>query len=141
MNEDQQRHLTQRLQAAAKDQPRILALRKLLLKSGGTEVVPPPRANNLIWLLRYFGRPLTAKVSERPMEEGQCHANVARLWQRGALNGVGMGYALSSDGLWREHSWGFENDRIVETTEPRLKYFGIRLRGVFAEYFALAMLE
>ena len=38
------------------------------------------------------------------------------------------GYALSEDGVWREHSWGVEKlskgPRLVETTVPRLAYYG-----------------
>lgn len=38
------------------------------------------------------------------------------------------GYALSEDGVWRGHSWGVEKlargTRLVETTVPRLAYFG-----------------
>ncbi len=47
-------------------------------------------------------------VIYRPMEPSRCHRNVARLWtekKKGSrLVGIGTGYALSDDGLWRRHS-------------------------------------
>lgn len=52
--------------------------------------------------------------------------------------GIATGYALSGDGLWRQHSWGVLRDGIFETTETRLKYFGIVLQGERADYFAAA---
>lgn len=56
-----------------------------------------------------------------------CHGNAATLW----LDGVGRictGYALSRDGLWRQHSWGLlPNQQIIETTVQRDAYFGFVL--------------
>jgi len=38
------------------------------------------------------------------------------------------GYALSEDGVWRNHSWLLlNNTKVVETTESRIKYFGVVL--------------
>jgi hypothetical protein len=42
------------------------------------------------------------------------------------------GYALSDDGLWRQHSWlhdtaGFRRRHTIETTERRIRYFGVWL--------------
>ncbi len=46
---------------------------------------------------------------------------------------VAIGFALSKDGIWRQHSWLLERrqDRVgvVETTEPRIAYFGRVLTG------------
>lgn len=57
-----------------------------------------------------------------------CHANSAHLWaaeqERVALV---TGYALSDDGLWRQHSWCVrpaDGGRVLETTERNLLYFG-----------------
>ena len=54
------------------------------------------------------------------------------------LIGIGTGYALSVDGLWRQHSWGVARDLIIESTEARVKYFGRLLRGADADMFAAA---
>ena len=37
---------------------------------------------------------------------------------------------VCDDGLWRRHSWGILRDGVLETTEARLKYFGIVLQGI-----------
>lgn len=38
------------------------------------------------------------------------------------------GYALSPDGLWRQHSWAYgDNLMIYETTVERVMYFGVEL--------------
>lgn len=60
----------------------------------------------------------------------QCHANSAQYWARNMDRALlATGYALTDDdGMWRQHSWcvvvGEEGTRIVETTEPRVAYFG-----------------
>lgn len=66
----------------------------------------------------------------------QCHSNVALFYEM-ALSVYGedqkiykivTGYALSKDLIWRQHSWILKNDsEIVETTEPRIRYFGVIL--------------
>jgi len=66
-------------------------------------------------------------------EASACHQNVANA----ALGGRGTivtGYSLSDDGLWREHSWLFDPAiarafELVETTTPRLRYFGFILNA------------
>ena len=74
----------------------------------------------------------------KPMKRSSCHANVSALWQgrRRGIVGIATGYALSVDGLWRQHSWGLLRDGVLETTETRLKYFGIVLQGEKADKFA-----
>ena len=45
--------------------------------------------------------------------------------------------ALSADSLWREHSWAWDREgNLVETTETRTRYFGVRLDGPEADWFA-----
>jgi hypothetical protein len=62
---------------------------------------------------------------------------VARLFHRNpAGTRIVTGYALSSDGLWRQHSWAMAGDGgVVETTEERLLYFGYELTAAEAEIF------
>ena len=49
---------------------------------------------------------------------------------------IATGYALSDDGLWRQHTWGILRDGILETTEARIEYFGLLLQGERADEFA-----
>ena len=55
-----------------------------------------------------------------------CHKNSAKLWSEGKGKIV-TGYALSDDGLWRQHSWVNAGNQLIETTEPRVIYFGYTL--------------
>jgi hypothetical protein len=59
-----------------------------------------------------------------------CHANVSLVFvmSEGAIR-IATGYALSPDGLWRQHSWGVdsESSRVVETTVRRVCYYGFAL--------------
>jgi len=61
-------------------------------------------------------------VKGRPSD---CHENCRELvsWDRTLV--AHYGYALSDDGIWREHSWCMQRDgRIIETTVARVAYFG-----------------
>ena len=73
-------------------------LKKLLLKMGGEYLVAP---QNLIRRRTYL--------------------DVSQMWDRA----IPTGYALSDDGLWRQHTWGLLRNGVLETTEVRLRYFGI----------------
>jgi hypothetical protein len=65
-----------------------------------------------------------------PGDLGECHRNVAVLWFDGVIESIGTGYALSDDGLWRQHSWGLASDgALVETTDERRAYVGVVLAG------------
>ena len=53
-----------------------------------------------------------------------CHENVDELFRdKGYDFGTGWAYT-EDDGLWRQHSWAFDGDTIVETTTPRDIYWG-----------------
>jgi hypothetical protein len=85
------------------------------------------------------GWPVVVKAGER----SECHRNVAKIWQLGKphLAGIGSGYALSKDGLWRQHSWGLMREGVLETTESREKYFGVLYSDTMADKFAAAVLR
>src|ERR1051326_1786005 len=62
----------------------------------------------------------------------RCHQNVSGRYLKNQKSGKGKlriatGYALSDDELWRQHSWLVFGSQILETTIPRLKYFGVVL--------------
>jgi hypothetical protein len=78
--------------------------------------------------------PITLKV----MKSSSCHQNIASVWtkRKFGIVGIATGYALSDDGLWRQHSWGILRDGVLETTQTRQKYFGIVFQGERADFFA-----
>jgi hypothetical protein len=76
-------------------------------------------------------------------ESGQCHLNVAQIWnERSEEYSIVTGYALSEDGLWRQHSWLLREKptagqcRLIETTIERIKYFGVILTETEAKAFS-----
>ncbi len=112
------------------------ALSGLILKQGGALVVPPLEED--LSFLRFLARKSEAiegAVTLVPGEPSHCHDNVIELWQHDELDAIGTGFALSEDELWRPHSWGLRGGVIIETTVPRVRYFGARLRGAAAEFF------
>jgi hypothetical protein len=60
---------------------------------------------------------------------GKCHDNVEPYLRKNKELWHMYGFALSDDGVWREHSWLMHGTKeyILETTELRTKYYGIRL--------------
>ncbi|MCK9435357.1 MAG: hypothetical protein M0R32_11265 [Candidatus Cloacimonetes bacterium] len=63
----------------------------------------------------------------------RCHQNSAALWRKNQYRmRIATGWALSRDGIWRQHSWVVEllvnwdssGYQIIETTERRLVYYG-----------------
>jgi hypothetical protein len=67
----------------------------------------------------------TEHLTVRPMDLSECHRNVRRLLAADPQVDWRFGMALSSDDIWRVHSWALKRGRIVETTLPRIRYFGI----------------
>ena len=74
------------------------------------------------------------KVEQTQGSPSGCHQNSARLWSEGKGKTI-TGYALSDDGLWRQHSWINAGDHLIETTDPRVLYFGYSLTEVESEKF------
>ena len=65
-----------------------------------------------------------------------CHGNVAKRWRRSPRRyRIATGWALSEDGLWRQHSWIIDGRTVIETTTPREKYFGFELTPLEAQQF------
>lgn len=64
-----------------------------------------------------------------PGAPSQCHMNACLLWEQNQDQlFVATGYALSNDGLWRQHSWcvlpGARGAGVIETTQRRELYYG-----------------
>jgi hypothetical protein len=110
---------------------------RVLLSHGGKKVVPPIMPDLMIDVFRTRGRLWSSPARLVEGEVSACHDNAVALWRSGEASAVGTGYALSDDGLWREHTWAVvEDGGLLETTEPRTAYFGVELRGRDAERFA-----
>lgn len=151
LTDEQKCLFTRRITQADQEQPGYRRLWRqletLLLKYGGIGVVPPlspePRIEALIDHLSGH-RPYTpSEAGYIPGEANSCHTNAAVLWlnatsedSRHTVNRIGTGYALSEDGLWRQHSWAQAGEFLVETTVERSAYAGVTLTGLDAARFA-----
>jgi hypothetical protein len=113
---------------------------RTLLAHGGDLVVPPRDPEPNLAELRSAATPATGAVRHVDGDASECHGNTAALWIRAEADAIGTGYALSDDGLWRQHSWGVDADgTVVETTERRVAYVGVVLTDpADAVMFALA---
>lgn len=118
--------------------PRYAQLRSTLLALGGDEVVLVEEPDMAVLLARGKVFPGDGARFE-PMDARSCHWNAAKLWERsrGRIK-MATGWALSDDGLWRSHSWGWDGKRVWETTEPRVMYYGTILSGERARDFYVA---
>jgi hypothetical protein len=90
-------------------------------------------------LVNAHGQIYTSSVVAGPGTNGYCHWNVAALYRKGEVDAIGTGYVLDSAKMcWRQHSWGFRRDKIVETTPANIGaagYFGVRLTRQEAKAF------
>ena len=113
-------------------------LKRRLLSIAGAAVVLPRIEEDLRAILRRGKTWRGYNAVRMPGEPCRCHSNSAALWaaNAGALD-ICTGYALSRDGLWRQHSWCLirETGRVVETTVRRVLYHGIVLCPSAAERF------
>jgi hypothetical protein len=101
---------------------------RTLLTHGGSVVVPPPGPESDLDALLDRAAAFGSTTRFEPRDVNACHENVAVLWIDGEVESIGTGYALSDDGLWRQHSWGVDADgTVVETTAERQAYVGITL--------------
>ena len=89
------------------------------------------------WLERDGTDQTRERITVVPCQRNECHRNCAAMWKSSPDTvSIVTGYCLSSDAMWREHSWLIDDsDNIIETTVPRTRYFGIRLNGENAQEF------
>ncbi len=137
MDTERKAFLNRRFREAVRGQPELKRLRAILLRMGGIFLVAPPRPDGDIPTLLELGFLTSGPITLKIMKSSSCHQNVASLWKsrKAGIVAIATGYALSEDGLWRQHSWGIRRDGIIETTEPRQKYFGLVLQGAKADRF------
>lgn len=130
----------------SKNQKDLLQLRDRLLSYGGEQACFAYIEDDLDKIMsrgKIFVGPGNTKMMKG--QPSQCHKNSCNLYQ--ANKGVNdlricTGYALSKDGMWRQHSWliWFKDDntfKIVETTTRRELYFGFIMNEVEANNFCL----
>lgn len=117
--------------------PRYAALYETLLSHGGTVVTAQPEEDLDEILSRGYAKSGRG-AGVRKGETSQCHRNAALLWDGNRDRAViVVGWALSDDGIWRQHSWVKDTaeDRIYETTVARKLYFGFDLTPEEAQTF------
>ena len=138
MTPEQRTFLQNRLQKAVAEQPEFEHLKLLLLRFGGDFVVAPNKIDQDVPRLLQSGFLMNGPITLRKMKSSRCHQNVAAIWrfQRPRTVSIATGYALSEDGLWRQHSWVVLQQGLLETTEERTRYFGILLSNSEADHFA-----
>jgi hypothetical protein len=138
MTKEQKRFLSRRLKGAVKTQPKLTELKRLLLKIDGDFLVAPPKPDSHLALLLRSGFVMHGPVTLKITATSACHQNAAAIWRSHKSNVVGIatGYALTRDGLWRQHSWVVLRDGLLETTVKRTKYFGVLLQDSHADRFA-----
>lgn len=114
----------------------------LLLSFGGTSVCLPKDGveedldNILLFGQLWFGK----NIRKMEGEQCRCHRNSSLLWDANRSNTrICTGYALSEDGIWRQHSWVIHlksaSNQIVETTVKRVAYFGFCMNQAQCEEF------
>lgn len=107
--------------------PEYKALEKKLLSLGG-EFVALQHDNDLKALVSRGTEP-SLPVKLVSGDVSRCHSNTACLWDENKSKGfkIWTGWVLDDDGIWRQHTWGELQGKIIETTSKREKYFGIQL--------------
>jgi len=131
MNHEQKEFLEKQLL----QYPELIPLRLKLLSIGGLEIVPREELDVEKILSR-------GKLIEKPVKltgdpSSRCHSNSARIWYNNQDDcRIVTGWALSDDGLWRQHTWVIVGDDLLETTSERLKYFGFILNEMESLNFA-----
>ena len=122
--------------------PRYRTLEEQLLALGGTMVAFRSEPHIAILLSRGKAFSSAKRILVRGASNG-CHTNAARLWMNRAPKvALVTGWALSDDGCWRQHSWGWRagDGTWVETTLHRGLGYGVELNVEEAVQFTLSNL-
>jgi hypothetical protein len=137
MDAERKRFLDTQKKDNLKQNPNLKPLYDKLLSIGGTHAVLPIIEEDLAKILRR-GVILPGKSRTMRGRPISCHSNMARLWDlnKGRII-IYTGYALSGDGVWRQHSYGWDkvNKQVIESTVKRILYFGFPLSEKESEKF------
>lgn len=115
--------------ARTPEQEKLMRLSERLLSFGGHAVCLPDIEEDYDAIMErgqlFYGKGTHFKKG-RP---SQCHKNSCLLWNANRENSsIATGYALSKDGIWRQHSWVVQpltvKYRVWETTVARVAYYG-----------------
>ncbi len=110
---------------------RLYTLRDRLLSFGGESACLPMIEEDLTDILEkgqfWFG----SGAKRMKGADSQCHRNSCDLYESNKDNldvRICTGYALSDDGMWRQHSWLIchspRSNQISESHEHRIGYYG-----------------
>ena len=120
----------------------MIELHHKLLSFGGSETCLPVIEEDLEKILSRGQLWLGDKTKMMKGRASRCHSNSCELYEMNRDTheiAIVTGYALSKDGLWRQHSWlvqrNFRSINIIETTEKRVLYFGFVMTNEEAEEF------
>lgn len=100
-------------------------LESKLLAIGGKRLVymPTPLLDEIVAQGFLFEYDQIGIVSGLPND---CHENALKVVKSYPETcRLAHGFGLSEDGLWRNHSWVMREKSLIETTVPRIKYYGI----------------
>lgn len=115
--------------------PEFIRLEQRLLSMGG-EIVVPRREPDQDKILSRGRQWIGHNIKIIKGQTRNCHGNVAKSWRSNPRRyRIATGWALSDDGLWRQHSWLVEGRTLIETTTLREKYFGFELTPREAQQF------
>ena len=117
-----------------KTMPELKPLQDKLLSLGGDWVALEPEC--VLDALLNKGQLIKGRILFKRMASHNCHGNCAQLWEKNSkIYKIATGWALSADGIWRQHTWLLKGKLIIETTEPRTLYYGIVLGDEEANNF------
>lgn len=131
-DEDALNHNNGHLQHWSAVDPRWRELGRRLLNIGGTVVcaLPEEDMENLLAHGRTWVMP-QAEIRLMKGDKSRCHQNTLYLKNANPSLHACTGWALSNDGIWRQHSWCVDEDwRVVETTSRRVAYHGFIMTGL-----------
>lgn len=119
----------------------LFDLRQKLLTFAGEAICFPPYEEDLDNILNYGQFWVGSNAKLMRGEPSRCHANSANLWEQNKeATRICTGYALSEDGMWRQHSWlvwhKSRSNQIIETTAKRIAYYGFVMPYDMCQQFA-----
>ena len=119
----------------------LFTLKEKLLEFAGDAVCLPGYEEDLDKILQFGQFWIGNNIKMMRGLPSQCHSNSSRCWEANKDKcRICTGYALSDDGMWRQHSWVIwmkpRSNQIVETTVPRIAYFGFVMTEEQCEEFA-----
>lgn len=84
------------------------------------------------------------KIFTKKGVPSRCHMNSAIQYRKNQMSGkndlsIVTGWELDADGIWRQHSWVVNEKKkmLIETTFPRIRYFGFTLSDREADNFVM----